>query len=300
MLGMEKLYLALDAGVTNIHLGLGDATGIIDETRRKVETDDYWSEEGLRNLVQEVTEEYGTSVEDLERIGIGVSGLVDPEDKELVYSYSLEELEFHELKNLETEFIVENDANVAVLGEKHYGVGTEVDNLAIIIIGSGVGGGIYYRGELLGSQRDGSSPEPAGIAVSRDLTWEEAVGGKNMPGYIAELLEDEERSTNLSKEMNAEQIFEAAETDAVAKEYLKKLSDFNSKGIATLVDMYAPDIITFTGSLAAENPDFMKESFEQVEEHSINTVPEMKISELGNELGLYGALALAQGKHESN
>lgn len=297
---MRDIYLALDIGGTNIGIGLGDRDGFIEGKYREVRTEDYWYEEGLKELVEETVDDFDVSLADLDGIGVGVPGLVNIEDRKMIYSYSLDEMDFQNLKELDVDFRVENDANLAVLGEKFYGDGRDTDNLATVIIGSGVGGGIYYGGRLLGSDEGGRSPEPAGIIVEDGTKWERAVGGKSMPGYIGKLLESEQRETELSGDLSTEEILELSEKDKVGREYVERLSELNARGIATLINTYAPELITFSGSVAVHNPEFMESSFNKVEEHAINPVPDMKVSKLGDKLSLYGALALAQDNQEEN
>lgn len=290
----DNIYLGLDVGASNIRIGLGNEESLFSDKKRKVSTEEYWSETELVDLILETLDEYDVSPEKVDGIGIGVPGLVDVEENKMEYSYALDELSFEELSKLDIDFKIENDANTAVMGEKFYGDGRDVDSVATIIIGSGIGGGVYYGGTLLGSQKGGRSPEPAGIVVGKGTTWDESVGGENMPEYVTSLLEEDERNADISSDIDAEELFKLSEQDEVVREYVDRLAELNARGIATIVNLYAPELITFSGSVAVNNPEFMESSFEKVEELSINPKPEMKISDLGNELGLYGALALAQ------
>lgn len=290
----DNIYLGLDVGGSNIRIGLGNEKSLFSDKKRKVSTEEYWSETELVDLILETLDEYDVSPEKVDGIGIGVPGLVDVEENEMEHSYALDELSFKELSKLDIDFKIENDANTAVMGEKFYGDGRDLDNVATIIIGSGIGGGVYYGGNLLGSQKGGRGPEPAGIVVKEGTTWGESVGGENMPEYVTSLVETDERDADISSGIDAEELFKSSEEDEVVREYVDRLAELNARGIATMVNLHAPELITFSGSVAVNNPEFMERSFEKVEELSINPNPEMKVSDLGNELGLYGALALAQ------
>lgn len=283
-----ELYLGIDVGASNIKIGIGDENDLHGDKIREVSTDDQWSEEGLLELMRETLEIFDVTTAELDGIGIGVPGLVDIEEKKMEMAYALEELSFKEISELGVEFTVENDANTAVLGEKVYGDGKDKQNLLTVIMGSGIGGGVYYGGRLLGSQKNGSSPEPAGITVDGETTWGESLGGENMPQYLAKNGADID-----PEETTAEEIFDQ---EIINQKYFSKLVDLNARGISTLINLYAPELITFSGSVAVNNPEFMKESFQKAGEISINPEPEMKISDLGNNLGLYGALAVARRK----
>lgn len=295
----ESLYLGLDVGASNIRVGLGDEEDLYSDKLREVPTEDYWSEEGLRTLIIETLELFEISLESLDGVGIGVPGLVNTDENKLELCFALDELSFTEVSKLDIDISIENDANVAVMGEKFYGDGGNNDNIVTVIMGSGIGGGVYYGGELLGSRVKGRSPEPGGLSVEGETIWDEAVGGENLPEYMETLMDDEEQKYEVS-DMSAEEVFKLSEDDEVIADYLEKLTELNAKGIANLVNLYAPELITFSGSVAVNNPEFIRKSFEKVDELVINPRPDMKISKLGNRLGLYGALALAQKADKNN
>ena len=86
-------------------------------------------------------------------IGIGVPGIIDLDTGMLYHSPNLpgwsnypvrDEIE----KRLRTRVILENDANVAALGEKWIGAAKDVDDMCMITLGTGVGGGIVLDGRL--------------------------------------------------------------------------------------------------------------------------------------------------------
>ena len=89
----------------------------------------------------------------LQGIGIGVAGIIDMRTGMLRESPNLPgwadypvraEIE----KQLGTPVILENDANCAALGEKWLGAGREVDDMAMLTLGTGVGGGIVLGGRI--------------------------------------------------------------------------------------------------------------------------------------------------------
>ncbi|MFB6099686.1 MAG: ROK family protein [Candidatus Nanohalobium sp.] len=291
----EELYLGIDVRPSTVRVGLGDDKGLASDVF-SVDRKEYWSEDGLIELLEDSLRNFNRSLEDVKSIGLAVSGLVNPEEKKMRESYSLEELEFTELKQLDTQFYVENDANAAVIGEKEFGEGQEKENLVTILLDDGIGGGVFYSGWLLGSREDGSSPEPAGIQVSENAIWDEAVGGELMPDYMEDWLESTEEETGLEIGMDAREVLKRSQAGDTS-EFINHLAELNARGIATIIDTYAPEKITFTGFVATENPEFMEKTFQKVEEKTINPVPEMKISKEKEKLGVLGAIAIAQGKY---
>lgn len=284
---MEDFYVGLDVGSSNIHAGVaGDE--VYEDSFREVPTEEYWTDQGLYSLAAETAEYAGVDPEDIEGIGIGVPGLVDSEG--MVYAEPLEELEFDALEDLAA-VRFENDGNAAVLGEEVYGAGG--DDLVSVVIGSGIGGGAVKNGELLSRKDGGGSPEPAGVYAGDGESWG-VLGGDNLPLYAEMRRRETERESELSRKPSSEEVFSLHGEDPVATEILEDLSEINARGIAAITNILGPEKITFSGSVAVENPGFMESSFEKVDSYAVNPVPDLEISRLGNDLGVYGSLAVAR------
>ena len=89
----------------------------------------------------------------LQGIGVGVAGIIDMRAGMLRESPNLPGWADYPVraqieKRLGARVILENDANCAALGEKWLGVGREVDDLAMLTLGTGVGGGIVLGGRI--------------------------------------------------------------------------------------------------------------------------------------------------------
>src|ERR1700722_17696775 len=89
----------------------------------------------------------------LQGIGVGVPGIIDLKTGMLRESPNLpgwsqspvrDQIE----KLLGTRVILENDANVAALGEKWLGAAKDVDDMVMLTLGTGVGGGIVLQGRI--------------------------------------------------------------------------------------------------------------------------------------------------------
>lgn len=91
---------------------------------------------------------------DLAGVGIGVPGFIDIDRGLIVGSHNLPEFSGFPVRDvlgdrLGTPVIFENDANAAALGEKWMGAGREVNDLILLTLGTGVGGGIISGGGVL-------------------------------------------------------------------------------------------------------------------------------------------------------
>jgi glucokinase len=95
--------------------------------------------------------------------------------------------------------------------------------------------------------------------------------------------------------ITAEILFEAAERgDAVALMLVRRLGEINAIGLADLINVFDPELVTIGGSIAINNSRMILEPIlENINKHTINRIPEIMITPLGGEAVLYGALALA-------
>src|ERR1700754_2244024 len=87
-------------------------------------------------------------------IGVGVPGFIDMRRGMITGTANMPGFENFPVrdelsKRLGVPIVLENDANAAALGEKWMGAGRDVDDLLILTLGTGVGGGIVYRGDLI-------------------------------------------------------------------------------------------------------------------------------------------------------
>ncbi len=102
--------------------------------------------------IQSIRERQGA--EQLKGIGIGVPGFIQMKEGVIRNSNNLASLENFPIREelsrrLATKVILENDANAAALGEKWIGAGCDVDDLVLLTLGTGIGGGIVSNGDII-------------------------------------------------------------------------------------------------------------------------------------------------------
>ncbi len=94
------------------------------------------------------------AAQELAGIGVGVPGFIQMKEGVIRNSNNLSSLENFPIRDelsrrLGAPVILENDANAAALGEKWIGAGRGVDDLVLLTLGTGVGGGIIANGKIL-------------------------------------------------------------------------------------------------------------------------------------------------------
>jgi glucokinase len=152
---MAEYSIGLDLGGTNLRAAAIDRTGRMLE---KVSGRTQYSE-GREAIVRDMVDAIGAlrfkfGKTDLAGIGIGVPGFISLKDGVIRNCNNISSLENFPIREeigrrLDTAVILENDANAAALGEKWMGAGREVDDLIMLTLGTGIGGGIISNGRVL-------------------------------------------------------------------------------------------------------------------------------------------------------
>ncbi len=106
----------------------------------------------IARVINDVRERTGVS--ELRGVGIGVPGYIDMSSGVVIGSANLPGFEGFPVRDriqqhLGTPIILENDANAAALGEMWMGAGKNVDDLILLTLGTGIGGGIVTGGKVL-------------------------------------------------------------------------------------------------------------------------------------------------------
>jgi glucokinase len=309
--------IGVDLGATKVRVALGNETGI--RASCYEETD---KSHGTRGIIDQIARMIRSLLPEgiiPGTIGIGSIGPLDFSSGSILAPPNLPFRLIPLRKPLQEEFGVPiylmNDCTAAVLGEHTFGAGRGLENVVYVTISTGIGGGAIVDGHLL-IGKDGNAVEAGHITVDPEGTmtcgcgcrghWEAYCSGANIPNYARYLLSrrgSEDWSTSLLQQFSggdpqritAEILFKAAKKgDKVSKWIVERIGELNAIGFADLVDLYDPELITVGGSVALNNPALILEPIlKNIRKHTINRVPEIRMTPLGDEVVLYGALALA-------
>ena len=143
------LTVGVDVGGTKIAAGVVDEKGEILERRRldSPATNSEAIESTIAELVLDLKRDH-----DVEAVGVGAAGFVDVRRSTVLFAPNLawrDEPLKAELERLtDLPVVVENDANAAAWGEFAFGGGKDVDDLLLVTVGTGVGGGLVLDGKL--------------------------------------------------------------------------------------------------------------------------------------------------------
>jgi glucokinase len=152
---MSNFSIGVDLGGTNLRIAAVDDSGNLVEkttlgTRVAMGRDHVVND--MCAAIQELAEKHRDSGK-LLGIGIGVPGIIDMETGMVRESPNLPDWADYPVRaeietRLGTRVILENDANSAAFGEKWLGAAKDVDDMAMLTLGTGVGGGLVLGGRI--------------------------------------------------------------------------------------------------------------------------------------------------------
>jgi len=152
---MSVYSIAVDLGGTNLRVAVVSEEGKLLEkltTGTEVQKGRDFVIREMTDAIQSLILKY-RAAGGLAGIGIGVPGFIEADTGIIARSPNLPGWENFPVRQeiermLKTQVILENDANVAAMGEKWLGAGRNTDNMAMYTLGTGVGGGIILGGHI--------------------------------------------------------------------------------------------------------------------------------------------------------
>ena len=308
--------VGVDVGGTKIAAGLVDENGRV-LARERTESPATDPPEIVRTIGELVRSLAGT--ETIEAVGVSAAGFVDKARAMIVFAPNLawrdEPLKRFLEDELDLPVVVENDANAAAWGEFTFGAGEDVEDLLMVTVGTGVGGGIVIDGELvrggfgMGAEVGHISLVPGGVMcgcgnlgclesygsgsalvrVSRELAGADPDAAKEL---VARAGGDPTRITGPL-------VTEAARAgDPFALARLVELGHWLGQGVATLTAVLDPNVVVIGGGVSDAGDlllDPIRDSFERhVTGRGHRPMLEVRQAMLGNAGGLIGAADLAR------
>ena len=295
---MGKYIYGVDIGGTTVKMGLFDGNGDMLEKWEIVTRKDNNGSEILPDVaksIKEKNEEKGISAEDILGIGIGVPGPITEDGRVLkcanlgweVFSVADEVSKLTGVEKVK----VGNDANVAALGEQWRGGGRGFDNIVMVTLGTGVGGGIIQSGKIL-TGTNGAAGEIGHIKVNPLETRTCGCGCKGCLEQYASATGIMRRAKELLEETDKDSYMRQFE-NVTGKEIFDAYKEGDELGtqVASVIDS---DAFVIGGGVSKNGPvviDVVKEEYEKNVLFALKG-KEFRIAELGNDAGMYGAVRM--------
>ncbi len=311
----KKFYVGIDLGGTFIKGGVVDGCGNI-LVEGKVPTECNLGVdkivENIAKLALDLVGKSGVSRDEIVGLGIGSPGIVDSKAGVVVFSANLgfKNFPLKERVGALTGFEVKaaNDANVAALGEVKFGAAKAYDDVIMLTLGTGVGGGIVVEGKLVEGNK-GAGAELGHMVIEMD--GEPCSCGRKgcLEAYASAtaLIRSTKRAMTAHKDSKMWEIgsldavtgktsFDYKDSDPYAKEVVDNYMKALASGITNFCNIFRPQAVLLGGGVCAQGDALVKPLQALVDKEIFAGLmgPQVKIitAELGNSAGLLGAAAL--------
>lgn len=312
-------YIGIDVGGMSIKAGVADINGNVLHKTTIVTRGNYDAEYTISNdihkLIVKLLDEANIPEEKIAAVGIGQAGSIDSERGIINYWNNIPMKNVHVVEELKKwhkmPVFIDNDANVAALGECVFGAAKGLRNVMLVTLGTGVGSGIIidgkiYRGEYgagaeAGHMRIVMNGEPctcggrgcweAYASVSALIRQTKAAMEKHPESMMCSLAAE-------MGEVNGITSFKAARAgDKAALEVVARYIEYVGTGLVGLQNIFRPQIFLIGGGISKEG-EFLTDPLEKFVQDGMfdkETGDPVKIrpAALHNDAGILGAAALA-------
>lgn len=314
----DKL-IGIDLGGTTIKFAIMTATG---EIQQKWSIQTNILDEGS-HIVPDIIESINYHLDlyqlDKDRIigvGMGTPGTVDEKNGTVQGAFNLNWKEPQNVKadleaGLGFPVAIDNDANAAALGEQWRGAGNNQPEVVFVTLGTGVGGGLVNEGKLIHGVKGSAGEighmivEPGGYLCTCGNygcleQYTSATGIVHLAHDYADAYAGDSKLKAMvsnGDEITSKIVFDLAkEGDYLANEVVDKVTFYLGLATANIANMLNPSAIVIGGGVSAAGEFLLtrvQKNFNDFAFKMTRDVTEVKLAELGNDAGAYGAASLA-------
>ncbi len=266
----------------------------------------------MARLAYDVADKAGIPFDEITCIGIGTPSYVHPVTKRLVFSNNTGWVNvplFDELrKHIPRPISVGNDANCAIIGEAIAGAAKKYDNVVLLTLGTGVGGGVILNRKLfagadsMGAElghtpfRIGGEACTCGMygcfeayaSVSALIRQTKAAMAEHPESLMIEYTEAK------NGRVTGRTAFDCArQGDETAQQVVDTYIDYVAHGIGGFINIFRPDIVLIGGGISNEGEYLLRPINEKLPAYVLSYkhigAPPVIAATLGNDAGIIGA-----------
>lgn len=320
MTQVRKYYVGIDLGGTFIKGGICDDLGNI-IVSDKVPTETEQGAERVMDNIAKLTfmllDKAGLSTSDVEGLGMGVPGMIDSRNGTVIFSNNFNWKDIKICQGIKArtglDAEISNDANAAALGEALFGAGKEFDDMIMLTLGTGVGGGIVVGNKLIEGNK--SAGAELGHAVIVDGGEQCTCGRKGcLEAYASAtaLIRDTKRAMENHRDSKMWEIgsldkvtgkvaFDYKDVDVYAKEVVDNYIEKLACGITNYANIFRPNAVILGGGVCAQGDNLIRPLQKIVDRDvfagELGPKCEVRIATLENTAGILGAVALVMNKN---
>ena len=297
------VVLGVDMGGTKMYGAISNLGGnILDEVNighHGTTGEDSFNQ--LTNLIDTLLASSKVEGRRVRGIGVGAPGVTLHEQGIVTWAYTLHWDNFPLKAKLSSIYklpiTVDNDVNLAALGELWFGAGQNAQNMILIAIGTGIGAGVIINGALYRGSKEASG-EIGNMVPGREFlgqnyldfgALESVASGTGIAARARSLLQSQRDPAELEA-LTAEDVFDAARLKQEwAWTIIAETVDYLTIAVANLVASYDPEVIVLGGGVS-RSADLLIEPIIRRISGIIPNPPKLVVSSLGLQATVMGAI----------
>ena len=312
---MEKLFIGVDLGGTNIAAGIVNKNGEIiykKSTPTNLPQPENVIEEKIAGLCRELCADKNLELgKDITFVGVGTPGNVNSNSGVVAFNANFGYVDWHLKEKLEAligvQVEIENDANAAIIAEVVAGCAKGCQDAVILTLGTGVGAGVAINGEVYTGYNQsgteighmvievGGRPCNCGrrgcfekYASATALVYDTKIAMQNNPDSLLwKVCPDIER-------VNAKTAFDARDMgDETARKVVDTYIEYLACGIVNVINIFQPQVLCLGGGVSNQQEGLLTPIQEYLDrEDYARTLKDrvtLKIATFRNDAGIIGA-----------
>ena len=311
---MKNYCFGIDVGGTTVKLGLFSTAGeLLDKWEITTRTENFGE-----NILSDICEameaklaEKEISLDDIEGVGIGLPGPITNDGTVLQCvnlgwgTFNVEEKLSEMFRGIKVK--AGNDANVAALGEAWQGGGKGYDDIVMITLGTGVGGGVIINGKILTGYNGGAGEighmhvddnETDSCNCGRKGCLEQFTSATGVVRLAKRLMNNTDKETKMrefGENITAKDVFDLAkEGDAGANEVVETMGTYLGTAMSHIAVVVNPQAFIIGGGVSKAGQfliDAIKDKYRETCFAACGDAA-VHLATLGNDAGMYGAAAM--------
>jgi predicted NBD/HSP70 family sugar kinase len=303
--------VGVDVGRSWLRVALANLSGVVVLRRqeRSQSRDAKKLVAQIGGVVSALAGEAGLSYEDVTYTVIGSPGVVDERSGAMRLAANLSGWNGPGVldalrEQLGPALAVENDINLAALGEQAHGLGKGVSNFVFVSIGTGIGMGIVIDGQLHRGAR-GAAGEigflPLGEAEVANEETSKRRRGSLESVASADAVVANARRLGMRGVLTAKQVFEATrDSDKIAMAAVRVEAEHLARAVAAVTSVLDPELVVLGGGIGRNGDLLIAPMQRQLRKLLRMPPPRLMVSALGDDAVVLGALAIALARAREN
>jgi len=296
---MEK-YMGIDVGGTNVKIGIVDREGGMESKVKYATADLQNSDDFVKGYLDILGAEFEKHPY-IQEVGMGIPGTISVDRSKCLEIAAIPVLDGVELKKHlkdrfpDKEFYLENDANVAALGEYYFSDTKIPENYLFITLGTGVGSAAIINKKIfIGG--DGNGMELGHILSKNGKELEENIGKRGIMKRAEKLKDKKKTSLRKYDDFDPKVVVkEALNGDKVSIKIFREVGEYLGEGLQATIRLLDIKTILIGGGLSASF-DLIIDKLRDTLEYNLTPYYTdnmlIKKAELGNNAGIIGAASL--------